>query len=112
KESCAHIDEDLSVLSHKLVTFACPIALCTGNMVEAERYAGILQDFTTERASEMRDHADCIAGELLLIQGDAVGALPVLRSALGSLKRRGAAQHLTWQLSVLARALACTGQPA
>jgi ATP/maltotriose-dependent transcriptional regulator MalT len=112
KESCEHIDQDLSVLSHKLVTFACPIALWTGDVEEAERYSSILREFTAERASEMRDHADCIAGEVLLARGDAGGALPVLQSAVESLRRRGAAQHLTWQLSVMARVLACIGQTA
>jgi ATP/maltotriose-dependent transcriptional regulator MalT len=111
-ESVELIDEDLSVLSHRLITFACPVALWTGNLKEAERYSGVLGEFTAERASEMRSHADCIAGELRLAYGDAEGALSLLKPAVTALRQTGAVQHLTWQLSVMARALACTGQTA
>jgi predicted ATPase/DNA-binding winged helix-turn-helix (wHTH) protein len=109
EESCEVSDQDLSILSHRLVAFACPVALWTGNLAEAERYARILRKFTAERASEMRDHVNCISGEVLLAQGDAEGALALLRPAIGSLRRRGAVQHLTWQLSVLARVSAEIG---
>jgi predicted ATPase len=109
EDSCEVSDQDLSILSHRLVAFACPVALWTGNLAEAERYVRILRQFTAERASEMRDHVNCISGELLLAQGDADGALALLRPAIGSLRRRGAVQHLSWQLSVLARVSAQVG---
>jgi predicted ATPase len=110
KESCELIGQDSSVLSHKLITFACPIALWVGDLPEAERYSAVLSELSAERASEMRDHADCIAGEILLARGHAEAALSLLTPAIASLRRRGAVQHLTWQLSVMARALACMGQ--
>jgi predicted ATPase/DNA-binding winged helix-turn-helix (wHTH) protein len=110
KQSVELIDQDLSVLSHRLIAFACPVALWTGNLEEAERYLGFLRDFTAERASEMRSHVDCIAGELRLAYGDAEGALSLLKPAVEALRKTGSVQHLTWQLSVTARALACAGQ--
>jgi tetratricopeptide (TPR) repeat protein len=110
EDSCETSDQDLSILSHRLVAFACPVALWTGNLAEAERTARILRKFTAERASEMRDHVDCIVGEVRLAQGDPEGALTLLRTAIDSLRRRGAVQHLTWQLSVLARARAQMGE--
>jgi len=112
KESIELFDRDLSVLSHKLIAFACPVALWTGNLKEAEGYLDFLRDFTAERASEMRSHADCIAGEIRLAYGDAEGALSLLQPAVKALRKTGSVQHLTWQLSVTARALACVARMA
>jgi ATP/maltotriose-dependent transcriptional regulator MalT len=112
RESCEVFDEDLSIISHRLITFACPVALWTGDLEEVERFSDILQEFTAERASEMRDYSNCIAGELFLVRGDAKEALALVRPAVEALKQRGAVQHLTWQLSVMARVLAQVGQTA
>jgi predicted ATPase/DNA-binding winged helix-turn-helix (wHTH) protein len=112
EESCGLIDQDLSVLTHRLVTLACPILLCTGDLAKAERYSNMLQEFTAEHACDMRDHADCLAAELFLAQGDGAGARTLIEAAVGALRQRGAVQHLTWQLSVMARVRARTGQTA
>jgi predicted ATPase/DNA-binding winged helix-turn-helix (wHTH) protein len=112
RESCEFMDQDLSVTCHRLIAFGCPVSLWAGQLAEAERYSDILQEFTAERASEMRDHAKSIAGEIALARGDAEKALSLLTPAIDAIRQRGSVQHLTWQLSVMARALAGVGKPA
>lgn len=112
RQSCKLIDQDVSVLCHRLITFACPVALWSGNLAEAKQYSEILQEFTAERVSEMRDHGDCIAGEISLTEGDAETALYLLKRAVTSIRQRGSVQHLTWQLMVMARALSGIGRTA
>ncbi len=98
-------------LCNALAGAACPIALLTGDLAAAERYATILLDRTAREALEIwRAHGLCFEGEVLRRRGDVATGLLRLRAGTNRLIRAGFNQYLPALLGVLAEGLAAGGE--
>jgi predicted ATPase/DNA-binding winged helix-turn-helix (wHTH) protein len=106
----ASINHVLS-LCNALAQAACPVSLLAGDLVHAERYAGMLRAHTAMHALGVwRSYADCFDGEILVRRGDVARGLGLLRTGVDALRRDRFGQYQTAFLLALARGLTAAGE--
>jgi predicted ATPase/DNA-binding winged helix-turn-helix (wHTH) protein len=98
------------IISNALAHAACPVALHTGDLAEAERLVGMLSSCSDKHSlNNWNALAHCWKGIILLRQSELAG-LSVLRAALGRLRNGRFAFHYALSLGALAEGLAAAGQ--
>jgi tetratricopeptide (TPR) repeat protein len=98
-------------LCHALAQAACPVALYTGDLAEAESFVEVLLGHARELGLAgwvARGH--CFQGTALIVRGDYMTGLPLLRDALDELHDAGSAPGYSSFLGVLARGLGRAGR--
>jgi predicted ATPase len=97
-------------LGNALVFAACPVSLFAGDLAAAEGLVAMLVDHSARHGLALW-HAcgRCFEGVLLTKQGDVVGGVRLLRSALNELRETESVLYYTAFLSILAEALAGVG---
>lgn len=99
-------------LGSTLIQAACPVALLTGDLEAAERYADALRDATVAHPLEIwRAFGDGFAGEIQVRRGETQTGLALLRSATERLRQVSFLQYVTTFLAAQARALIDAGRP-
>ena len=85
--SAAESGDDGLTLCQVLVQAACPISFLVGDLESAERYAGLLVDYSTRHGLEFWEaYGRCFQAVLLVRQGAAAGVAE-LSVAVGNLQR-------------------------
>jgi predicted ATPase len=110
------IDDALAIqhalsLCNLLGSAACPLAITTGDLAAADRYAGMLSHHAGLHggAEVWLTYARCFKG-MVLIKSDGLDAgVAMLRAGTAELRAAGFGQHYTGFLAALAEGLAGTG---
>ena len=98
-------------LCHALAQAACPVALYTGDLPAAERFAAILLGHAEKlRLAGWIARGHCLEATILILRGNVVDGLPLLRNALGELREDGPTPGYTPFLAVWARGLGQSGR--
>jgi predicted ATPase/DNA-binding winged helix-turn-helix (wHTH) protein len=98
-------------LCHALAQAACPVALSTGDLPAAERFAAILLGHAGKlRLAGWIARGHCLNATALILRGNFADGLPLLRTALGELREEGVAPGYTGFLAVFARGLGRSGR--
>ncbi len=112
------IDDALAIqhtlsLCNTLGQAACPLAIATGDLAAAERYAAMLVQHTARHGADVwQTYGRCFKG-MLLIKRDGLGVgLPLLDAAVDELRQARFVQYYTAFLAALAEGLAAAGHGA
>jgi predicted ATPase len=98
-------------LCHALAQAACPVALYTGDLPAAERFAAILLGHAGKlRLAGWIARGHCLEATTLIVRGNFADGLPLLRTAIAELREEGPTPGYTAFLAVLARGLGQSGQ--
>src|SRR5262249_53753770 len=98
-------------LCNALAQAACPLALATGDLTAAERYATMLVDHTARHGADVwQTYGRCFRGMLLIKRDGLDVGLPLLGAAVAELRRARFVQYYTAFLAALAEGLAGAGQ--
>jgi predicted ATPase/DNA-binding winged helix-turn-helix (wHTH) protein len=98
-------------LCHALAQAACPVALYTGDLAEAKRFVEVLLGHARELGlAGWIARGRCFQGTALIVRGDYMTGLPLLRDALDELRDAGSAPGYSSFLGVLARGLGRAGR--
>jgi predicted ATPase len=100
-------------LCYALAFGACPIALWVGNLVAAEKYVGMLLNYSTRHAlARWRALGSRHQAMLVIKRGDVAGGLRLLRASFDELGEANTAFRLLLFLSEMAEAQGRAGQIA
>jgi predicted ATPase/DNA-binding winged helix-turn-helix (wHTH) protein len=112
------IDDALAIqhtlsLCNALGQAACPIAIATGDLAAAERYAAMLAQHTARHGADVwQTYGRCFKGMLLIKRDGLDAGLPLLGAAVDELRQARFVQYYTAFLAALAEGLAAAGQGA
>src|SRR5262245_20253718 len=110
------IDDALAIqhtlsLCNALAQAACPLALATGDLAAADRYATMLVHHTARHGADVwQTYGRCFEGMLLIKRDGLDVGLPLLGAAVGELRNARFVQYYTAFLAALAEGLAGAGQ--
>jgi predicted ATPase len=109
------IDDALAIqhtlsLCNALGQAACPLAIATGDLAAAERYATMLAQHTARHGADVwQTYGRCFKGMLLIKREGLDVGLPLLDAAVGELRQARFVQYYTAFLAALAEGLAAAG---
>jgi predicted ATPase len=110
------IDDALAIphtlsLCNALGQAACPLALATGDLAAAERYATMLSHHTARHGADVwQTYGRCFQGMLLIKREGLEAGLPLLAAAVEELRTARFVQYYTAFLAALAEGLAAAEQ--
>lgn len=108
-EEARSLDHTLS-LCYSLAQSACPIALLNGDLEQAASFIDtLLEETERHRLDVWHIYAKAYRGQLILLQGDVDGGLPLIKSAVDDLRKARFMQHHSAFLVALADALVVAG---
>jgi predicted ATPase/DNA-binding winged helix-turn-helix (wHTH) protein len=100
-------------LCNTLAQAACPLALATGDLAAADRYATMLVRHTARHGADVwQTYGRCFRGMLLIKRDGLDVGLPLLGAAVQELRSARFVQYYTAFLAALAEGLAGAGQAA
>jgi predicted ATPase len=98
-------------LCHALAQAACPVSALNGDVAAAQSFTAVLLDRARELGlSGWIARSHCFQGTLLIMRGDFVAGLPLLRDALEEMREGGSAPGYPAFLAFFARGLGLAGQ--
>ena len=98
-------------LCHALAQAACPVALYTGDLPAAERFAAILLGHAGKlRLAQWIARGHCLKATSLIVRGNFADGLPLLRTAIEEVREEGPRPGHTEFLVVLASGLGRSGR--
>ena len=110
------IDDALAIqhalsLCNLLGQAACPLAIATGDLAAADRYAAMLVHHAGRQGADVwQTYGRCFKGMLLIKRDGLDVGLPMLSAGVGELRNARFVQYYTAFLAALAEGLADTGQ--
>jgi predicted ATPase len=105
EDAPSSIDHEIS-LCYALAQAAAPVALFMGDLERAERFVAMLLDHSARHALAVwHARGRCFEGVLLIVRGDVVSGLPLLRSAVDELRDKRSALYYMTFLAALAEGL-------
>jgi predicted ATPase/DNA-binding winged helix-turn-helix (wHTH) protein len=110
------IDDALAIrhtlsLCNTLGQAACPLAILTGDLAAADRYARMLGDHAARHGADVwQTYGRCFNGMLLIRRGRLEVGLPMLSAGVDELRSARFVQYYTAFLAALAEGLAGAGQ--
>lgn len=109
-EEARSLDHTLS-LCYSLAQSACPIALLNGDLEQASCFIDtLLEETERHRLDVWHLYAKAYQGQLILLQGDVDGGLPLIQGAADDLHKARFMQHHSAFLVALADALVVAGR--